>query len=87
MSDSITDSLEKAAPHWMWAFSGSLFLLSVTLNQIGFGNVVDAYADKLVADTKRQEVVLNCYQCSNSELSERLKKVEALAHKGGVTHK
>lgn len=68
--------LEDYAAKPVLVFSGSLLVLSVALNNIGFKEVVDAYAKSIVHKLEDNK---SC----NIELNSRLELVESLAHKGG----
>ena len=69
--------LSQYASGWMMKFSGSLVVLSIALNQIGFGKVVDAYADKLAAEAVAKPVA----QCNHKDIEDRMKRLELMAHK------
>lgn len=71
--------LEDYAAKPVLVFSGSLLVLSVALNNIGFKEVVDAYAKSIV---HKLEDSKSC----NIEFNHRLELVENLAHKGGNKH-
>ena len=76
--------LEDYAAKPVLVFSGSLLVLSVALNNIGFKEVVDAYAKSIVYKLENKK---ECKSSSNlklrfNELSHRVEAVEKLAHKG-----
>lgn len=78
-----TSGVEQYASKSVLVFSGSLLVLSVSLNNAGLGKIVDAYSKSIVHKIESQQ------QCKNhsiehpalDEIEERLKAVELLAHK------
>lgn len=67
--------LSQYASGWMMRFSGSIVVLSIALNQIGFGKVVDAYADKLAAEARAKPL-----SCNHKDIENRLQSLESIAH-------
>ena len=77
-------TLEDYAAKPVLVFSGSILVLSVALNNIGFKEVIDAYAKSIVHNLEKKECkVDNSYITG---LDNRLKEVETVAHKSGVKH-
>lgn len=68
-----TDRLEEYAAKPVLIFSGSLLVLSVALNNIGFKEVVDAYAKSIVYSIEGQKVC-------NADIDYRLKLLEKDTH-------
>ena len=61
------------APRLMLQFCGALVALSLALVQIGFDDVVDAYAQSIIADLEN-----GCD--SEYDFTERLEALEAISH-------
>ena len=70
-------NLEAYAAKPVLVFSGSLLVLSVALNNIGFKEVVDAYAQSIVYSLENNK---ECAINSNS-VQLRLKALEKHSHK------
>jgi len=73
--------LEQYASKGALVFSGSLLVISVALNNVGFKEVIDAWSASIVANieskpNKELELRLN-------QLEHRLEEVEKLAHTSG----
>jgi len=69
-----TGNLEQYASKGTLVFSGSLLVLSVSLNNAGLGKIVDAYSQSIVHNIESK-------QSCDSSLEDRLVLVESLAHK------
>jgi len=79
-------TLEDYAAKPVLIFSGSILVLSVALNNIGFKEVVDAYAKSIVyklENKKACKIDNNQFELQFEKLNHRLEIVEGLAHKGG----
>ena len=88
-----SEDVKKIAWHPIVVLSGSLMMLSVTANNIGFGKVVDAYADRMVAEIEYKKTAqeniqrLPPQQCiMPTGLMGRLESLEELSHKSGKKH-
>lgn len=57
-----TDNIKKYAAHWVLVLSGSIVVLSVALNQIGFrvDRIMDAWSQKIVYESKAKYENMNC---------------------------
>lgn len=57
-----TDNIKKYAAHWVLVLSGSIVVLSVALNQIGFrvDRIMDAWSQKIVYESKAKYEFKNC---------------------------
>jgi len=73
MTDKNTAGVEQYASKGILIFSGSLLVLSVSLNNAGFGKVVDAYAQAIVYRIEHTQ------QCE-LDLNKRLIEVERKSH-------
>ena len=74
-------TLEDYAAKPVLIFSGSILVLSVALNNIGFKEVIDAYAQSIVHNLENKECKIDSKYIT---LDKRLKEVEKLAHKTTV---
>lgn len=74
-------TLEDYAAKPVLIFSGSILVLSVALNNIGFKEVIDAYAQSIVHNLESKECKIDNKYIT---LDKRLKEVEKLAHKTNV---
>ncbi len=72
--------LEQYAAKPVLVFSGSLLVLSVALNNIGFKEVIDAWAKHIAHQIEEPNKDL---ELKVIELEKRLKEVEKLAHHSG----
>ena len=56
------DNIKKYAAHWVLVLSGSIVVLSVALNQIGFrvDRIMDAWSQKIVYESKAKYDLKNC---------------------------
>lgn len=87
------NGLEQFAASWVLRLAGSLLVLSVALNNIGFrlDKVLDAWSVAIVEETKAKYAA-SCptvsldtvaVELEVNNLKERLERVEGLAHKEG----
>lgn len=70
--------LEDYAAKPVLVFSGSLLVLSIALNNVGFKEVVDAYAKSIVHKIEQEKM---CYGEVPKEIDDRLKQLEINSHK------
>jgi hypothetical protein len=73
-------SLENYASRPVLVFSGSILVLSIALNNIGFKGVIDAWVKSIEHKIEQNPSDI---QLKLNELEKRLEKVEHLAHKSG----
>lgn len=89
-----TDNIKKYAAHWVLVLSGSIVVLSVALNQVGFrvDRVLDAWSQAIVLESKAKYELQNCPVSVDlstdklyllEELSQRLEILESMAHPRG----
>jgi len=73
--------LEQYASKGVLVFSGSLLVVSVALNNVGFKEVIDAWSASIVAgiESKPNKVL----ELRLNQLEHRLEEVEKLAHTSG----
>lgn len=85
MSDKELSGLQKFAAHKVLVFSGSLLVLSLTLNNIGFRRVVEAYADSLVWKMKQKnQCPVSLDDEYKNQMNERVMHLEDLSHPRGT---
>lgn len=92
MKESV-DNIKKYAAHWVLVFSGSIVVLSIALNQIGFrvDRVLDAWSQAIVLESKAKYGVLECPAplvvtdpVDLAPIEMRLSILESMAHEQGV---
>ena len=92
MKESI-GNIKKYAAHWVLVFSGSIVVLSIALNQIGFrvDRVMDAWSQAIVLESKLKYELQNCplpvvmnEAVDLSPIEMRLSILEGMAHEANV---
>ena len=79
--------MERYAAHWVLVLSGSLMVLSVTLNNIGLGKVIDAWTQSWVIENQNAIRGVQPQQCIYpTGLMNRIEELEELAHQSGTKH-
>ena len=78
------DSLMSYASHWSLRFAGSLLVISFAVNNVSqLDDIADAYAKVIVLEAESRMQVCPVVPEIDTELLERIERLEELAHKPG----
>jgi hypothetical protein len=82
------DSIMQYASHWSLRFAGSLLVLSFAVNNVSqLDDIADAYAKVIVLEAESKMQVCPAVPDVDSELLERIEKLEEVAHEPGPNQK